>query len=298
MRGNRGRGKPGPRKPAKTPSKQALVSTRRSSRKRSVTGNSGGDSATDLCGTAADVWREQLLCPNVKHVKHSWSLNKTKALGKKLHNITAPHDLLAEPTDGGVRVYLSTIFYELFTRAAIKHIQSLSMYEPSLQVVEDAEGTIVTGTVRATSSINKSMSFTVNFYPTTSSLLINGNHQDRFYKYELPKIAEKAAAMGKNIDTKSLKAKLASEIAAAIQSNQDSLHPDGPNKSSSVTGPETLGELINPSEERLAIKDVHLPVTDADINDIALDLALQDDNHAPIQGEGGQPMSLYQGTGM
>ena len=164
----------------------------------------------------ASMWSDD---QDVEHITQSYSLDKTKALGRKLGNLDNPNDIEVECTSGGIRLFLNTIFYEAFTKCAIAYLRNLGLFSSTTQVVDDQDGVVVIGTIKLAHKVNKTLTYTINFYPTTSSFLVNGKHADRFLQTDLPKICDKAYAMCANIDIDILKEVISSQIKASLDGN-------------------------------------------------------------------------------
>ena len=131
-----------------------------------------------------------------------YTLDKQKAINKKLVHCDRPEHIAFKATYGGVRFWCQTGLYELLKDTVQDWANLLDKDLRSVNVKEkkDREG-INTESLYSIVALNpRKKLYTINMYHTTASGLINGNHIDVFTQQDLPQILLKLKVQ--NLDVK------------------------------------------------------------------------------------------------
>ena len=122
--------------------------------------------------------------------KQQYTLNKEKALKKKLEAANRTKHVEPEETGGGLRIKLSCGAYELFKLAAHQYYdkpQKGCRATPHNNY--DIKGSCTSSVVKVETSHGRHL-YTINLYHTTSLLLINGSDIESFRSKDYPRIQD------------------------------------------------------------------------------------------------------------
>lgn len=176
---------------------------------------------------------------------HKFQLNKTKTLRKKLKTTYTPNIRLVH-THGGTRVFFSTAAYELMKDA----FWNLAHNRMEVTSKRDEKGLEFISTTRLKRCENK-LPYTVNWYHTKCSLLVNGQGLKTFHE-DLLEIG-KSLLSGPDSCGSSIQAELASanhEIRQILMKMQDDLSEELDNSQNiSHQGEENCINCKKPCEE-------------------------------------------------
>ncbi len=149
-------------------------------------------------------------------VKANYTLNVKNALQKKFDNLNTPYDIRSLVTGGGTMLYLSTVGYELFKAAIGEHLPTkLRMYDVESKQTVDKAGNNTMTSYKVKYKPKPSLAYTLNFYHTKSSTLVNGKGMDKFLNEDVPMICK--AITQANIDTQRLTKILQEKLLAPIK---------------------------------------------------------------------------------
>ena len=106
-----------------------------------------------------------------------YSLNKEKAVDKKIKDALKVQPMTWHFTGGGTMVYCQTGMYSKLVPATLTYFDMLySMdYIPRLTICKDMDGNVVQYIIKVAKQFVPKSGFTINMYNTSSSLLINGS---------------------------------------------------------------------------------------------------------------------------
>ena len=153
--------------------------------------------------------------PASQQLSRDYTLNKSKALSKKLEATRSEH-LSYKITGGGIRLFFSTASFEVFKQTCKHYYEQLNTNteenrEISVNLITDkSHKNIVEEQIKvsenSTDSLGRAIKrkcFCINIYLTTSSVLVNGKGLHLFCENDLPLIVvamKEYKINGKNVD--------------------------------------------------------------------------------------------------
>ena len=119
--------------------------------------------------------------PIVKSIK-SFKLNKSKAIENKLKDLDRC-DMEINVTGGGIRVFCSTLMFELLKPTILDYYADDGRSIDHIDITQDDEGNEYMSCIRIRCPMKKggTYTYTINLYYTTSSMLVNGTNQEKFF---------------------------------------------------------------------------------------------------------------------
>ena len=116
---------------------------------------------------------------------NQYSLNITRALGKKLEATNRNQRCEYKFTEDGIVITADTATFELIKIATLQYFEKYSEHKESVNIrnITDKSASTV---VQYTIHVNlQGESYTVNIYTTTSRLLVNGKRADIFLNNDI-----------------------------------------------------------------------------------------------------------------
>jgi len=145
-------------------------------------------------------------------------LNIEKSLEKKLNAAKRVKNLSYEYTHGGIVATADCTTYELIKISAIHFYEQYPPENGMAQVIDTTDNTgrkIVQNTIRVTSASNNEREYTINFYHTTSKMLVNGKNVHKFmheYLSAMHSIIRNTMNNNKNIYVKNMNSVLEDQL--------------------------------------------------------------------------------------
>ena len=128
---------------------------------------------------------------NPNYAMNDYQLNLEKALEKKLIAAKRVKSLNYEYTGGGIVAEADIATYELLKIAAVYFYQHYLEKDGKAEITNVTDKTrknIIQVTIRVSDRQNQLGGYTINFYHTTSKMLVNGENVSKFIDEDLSSI--------------------------------------------------------------------------------------------------------------
>jgi hypothetical protein len=162
--------------------------------------------------------------PTTRRIKQ-YTLNVSRALQRKIEACDRKDVVRLQSTGGGLRMFLQVGAYEAL-RHCLKELYK--SYDQAYSVVNnwtsDNRGNVVSELYSIADSAGNKM-YTINLYNTTSTVLVNGKHDDRFMTTDLPLIQQYYTSIkvgGENVNLEKLNHSCRLALIAAQASSNNS----------------------------------------------------------------------------
>ena len=132
---------------------------------------------------------------NPIYAMNDYQLNLEKSLEKKLIAAKRVKSLNYEYTGGGIVAEADVATYELLKTAAVYFYQHYSDKDGKAEITNVTDKTrknIIQVTIRVSDRQNQLGGYTINFYHTTSKMLVNGKNVSKFTDEDLSRIQKKS----------------------------------------------------------------------------------------------------------
>jgi len=132
---------------------------------------------------------------NPIYAMNDYQLNLEKSLEKKLIAAKRVKSLNYEYTGGGIVAEADVATYELLNIAAVylyQHYPDKDGKAEITNVTDKTRKNIIQVTIRVSDRQNQLGGYTINFYHTTSKMLVNGKNVSKFTDEDLSRIQKKS----------------------------------------------------------------------------------------------------------